>query len=145
VLDAAGVDRAVLVTWCDMGEGLILAAEHPERVAGMVQIGPTMTLDEPLYGDYPFEDDPGTDEGWAGDTDMATILAGFRGWETKILDPAEVGALCARVRCPVLVIHGTEDEQVPPSVGAALAAPSAAGWSCWRGRGTPSTCATRSR
>jgi pimeloyl-ACP methyl ester carboxylesterase len=161
VLDAAGVDRAVLVTWCDMGEGLIVAAEHPERVAGMVQIGATMTLDEPLYGNYPFEDDPGTGEGWAketrgywlrdwpgyvefffakcltephstkqvedcvtwaGDTDMETILAGFRGWETKILDPAEVTALCRRVRCPVLVIHGTEDEQVEPSVGAALAA-----------------------
>src|SRR5215216_6797318 len=49
--------------------------------------------------------------GWAGDTDMETILAGFRGWETKIIPPAEVAALGARVRCPVLVIHGTEDAQ----------------------------------
>ena len=101
--------------------------------------------------DYPFDSDPGTDEGWAKetrgywlrdwpgylefffaqcftephstkqiedcvgwalDTDMETILAGFRGWETKIIDPAEVAALCPRVRCPVLVIHGTEDAQV---------------------------------
>jgi pimeloyl-ACP methyl ester carboxylesterase len=161
VLDAAGVDLAVLVTWCDMGEGLILAAEHPERVAGMVQIAPSVSLTEPMHGEYPFEADPGTDEGWAketrgywlrdwpgyvefffakcltephstkqiedcvgwaGDTDMATILAGFRGWDTKILDPAEVAALCPRVRCPVLVVHGTEDEQVELSRGVALAA-----------------------
>ena len=150
VLDAAGVDRAVVVTWCDMGEALILAAEHPERVAGLVFIGPSLRLDEADHGQYPFDADPGTGEGWAketrgywlrdwpgyvefffaqcltephstkqiedcvgwaGDTDMETILDGFRGWETKIIDPVEVAALCPRVRCPVLVIHGTEDAQ----------------------------------
>jgi pimeloyl-ACP methyl ester carboxylesterase/predicted glycosyltransferase len=161
VLDAAGVDRAVVVTWCDMGEALILAAEHPERVAGLVFIGPSLRLDEADHGQYPFDADPGTGEGWAketrgywlrdwpgyvefffaqcltephstkqiedcvgwaGDTDMETILDGFRGWETKIIDPVEVAALCPRVRCPVLVIHGTEDAQVEASVGADLAA-----------------------
>jgi pimeloyl-ACP methyl ester carboxylesterase/predicted glycosyltransferase len=160
VLDAARVDRAVVVAWCDMGESLILAAEHPERVAGLVHIGPALRLGEREHGEHPFESDPGTDEGWARetraswlrdwpgyvefffakcltephstkqledcvgwamDTDRETILAGFRGWETKIIDPAEVAALCPRVRCPVLVIHGTEDEQVGPSVGAELA------------------------
>jgi predicted glycosyltransferase/pimeloyl-ACP methyl ester carboxylesterase len=59
--------------------------------------------------------------GWAMGTEMETILAGFRGWETKIIDPGEVAALCPRVRCPVLVIHGTEDAQVDASVGADLA------------------------
>jgi pimeloyl-ACP methyl ester carboxylesterase len=161
VLDAAGVDRAVVVAWCDMGESLIMAAEHPERVAGLVHIGPSLPLGERVYGEYPFDAEPGTDEGWAKetrgywlrdwpaylefffskcltephstkqiedcvgwgrDTEMETILAGFRGWESKIIDPAEVAALCPLVRCPVLVIHGTEDEQVGPSVGAALAA-----------------------
>jgi pimeloyl-ACP methyl ester carboxylesterase/predicted glycosyltransferase len=160
VLDAAGVDRAVVISWCDMGESLILAAEHPERVAGLVFIGPSLRLDEADHGEYPFDAEPGTDEGWAKetrgywlrdwpgylefffamcftephstkqvedcvgwarDTDMETILAGFRGWETKIIDPAEVAALCPRVRCPVLVIHGTEDAQVDASVGADLA------------------------
>jgi pimeloyl-ACP methyl ester carboxylesterase len=160
VLDAVGVDRAVVVAWCDMGESLILAAEHPERVAGLVLIAPALRLGEREQGPYPFDAEPGTDEGWAKetrgywlrdwegylefffakcftephstkqiedcvgwarDTDMETILAGFRGWATKIIDPAEVAALCRRVRCPVLVVHGTEDEQVDPSVGAALA------------------------
>jgi predicted glycosyltransferase len=127
-----GVRLTRVVTWCDMGEALILAAEHPERVAGLVFIGPSLRLDEADHGVYPFDADPGTDEdstkqiedcvGWAGDTDMETILDGFRGWETKIIDPVEVAALCPRVRCPALVIHGTEDAQVEPSVGAALAA-----------------------
>jgi pimeloyl-ACP methyl ester carboxylesterase/predicted glycosyltransferase len=160
VLDAAGVDRAVVVTWCDMGESLILAAEHPERVAGLVLIGPPVSVDDRHVEDYPFDSEPGTDEGWAKetrgywlrdwlgylefffsqcftephstkqvedcvgwamDTEMETILAGFRGWGTKQIDPAEVAALCPRVRCPVLVIHGTEDAQVEPSVGADLA------------------------
>jgi hypothetical protein len=46
------------------------------------------------------------------DTDMETILAGFRGWETKIIGPTEVAELGQRIRCPVLVIHGTDDAQV---------------------------------
>ncbi|HJW59622.1 MAG TPA: alpha/beta fold hydrolase, partial [Actinomycetota bacterium] len=42
VLDAAGVDRAMVVAWCDLGESLILAGEHPERVAGLFLIAPTV-------------------------------------------------------------------------------------------------------
>lgn len=29
VLNAAGIDRAIVVNWCDMGESLIFAAQHP--------------------------------------------------------------------------------------------------------------------
>ncbi|HJU00918.1 MAG TPA: alpha/beta hydrolase, partial [Actinomycetes bacterium] len=161
VLDAAGVDRAVLVSWCDMGESLLLAAEHPERVAGLVFVAPPVSLAERRHSEYPFDADPGTDEGWAketrgywlrdwpgylefffatcltephstkqiedcvgwaGDTDMATIMQGFRGWESKIIDPAEARALCRRIHCPVLVINGTDDQQDDPALGAALAA-----------------------
>src|SRR5215213_239207 len=130
VLDAAGVDRAVVVSWCDMGESLLLAAGYPERVAGLVFIAPPLSDREPDRGDWLrdwtgylefffatcFTEPHSTRQiedcaGWAGDTDMETILAGFRGWETKIIPPAEVAALGARVRCPVLVIHGTEDAQ----------------------------------
>ena len=160
VLDAAGVNRAVVVAWCDMGESLLLAAEHPERVAGLVFIAPPMSHREPDRGDYPFDSVPGTDEGWAKetrgywrrdwlgylefffamcftephstkqiedcvgwalDTDMETVLTGFRGWETKIIEPREVAALGPRVRCPVLVIHGTDDARTEPWRGAELA------------------------
>src|SRR4029450_8491852 len=50
-----------------------------------------------------------------------TILTGFRGWETKIITPADVAALGRRGRCPGLVVHGTEDEQSDPEIGVALA------------------------
>jgi predicted glycosyltransferase len=59
--------------------------------------------------------------GWGLETDAETILAGFRGWATKELDPATVVGLCARVRCPTLVLHGTEDQLVDPGWGVALA------------------------
>ena len=67
VLDAAGVSRAVVVAWCDLGESLILAAEHPDRVAALVEIAPALqvgdVVPEPVA--YPFDDVLDTDEGWA--------------------------------------------------------------------------------
>jgi pimeloyl-ACP methyl ester carboxylesterase len=158
VLDAAGIDRVIVVSWCDMGESLIFAAEQPERVASMIFIAPPLSQREQERGVYPFDAELDTDEGWAKetrsywlrdwpgylefffamcltephstkpiedcvgwamDTDMETILAGFRGWETKIIGPTEVAELGQRIRCPVLVIHGTDDAQVD----------------CWRGGG----------
>jgi pimeloyl-ACP methyl ester carboxylesterase len=151
VLDAAGIDRVIVVSWCDMGESLIFAAEQPERVASMIFIAPPLSQREQERGVYPFDAELDTDEGWAKetrsywlrdwpgylefffamcltephstkpiedcvgwamDTDMETILAGFRGWETKIIGPTEVAELGQRIRCPVLVIHGTDDAQV---------------------------------
>ncbi len=156
VLDAAGVDRAIVVNWCDMGESLILAAEHPERVASLVFIAPPLSEREQEHGVYPFDAELDTDEGWAKetrsywlrdwpgyvefffamcltephstkpiedcvgwamDTDMETILAGFRGWETKIIGPAEVAELGQRVSCPVLVIHGTDRRRLRHELG----------------------------
>jgi pimeloyl-ACP methyl ester carboxylesterase len=160
VLDAAGVDRAIVVNWCDMGESLILAAEHPQRVASLVFIAPPLSAREQEHGVYPFDAELDTDEGWAKetrsywsrdwpgylefffamcltephstkpiedcvdwamDTDMETILAGFRGWENKIIGPAEVAELGQRIRCPVLVIHGSDDEQTEAWRGEELA------------------------
>jgi pimeloyl-ACP methyl ester carboxylesterase len=67
VLDAAGVHRALVVAWCDLGESLILAAEHPDRVAGLFEIAPAVQLadmqPEPVA--YPFDEPLDTDEGWA--------------------------------------------------------------------------------
>src|SRR5215211_1383530 len=163
VMDATGTRRAVLVALsCGALWSTLLAADHPDRVDGVVYLGPAVGLapPHPERAVHSFLEPLDTDEGWAMynqhywlrdyrgfleffsrcltephstkqredcvgwamDTDMETILAGFRGWDTKILEPEEVAALCPRVRCPVLVIHGTEDEQVGPAVGEALAA-----------------------
>jgi pimeloyl-ACP methyl ester carboxylesterase len=160
VLDATGVERAIVVAWCDMGDSLILAAEHPERVAGLVHIGPPLRVEGREVPPYSFDEVLDTDEGWAKEnrhywkrdwrgylewfisqcltephstkqiedcvgygleTDADTILAGFRGWGDKELDAKTVVELCAKVRCPTLIVHGTNDELVEPGRGIALA------------------------
>ena len=68
VMDATGTERAVLVavslgaTWA-----LELGALHPERVAGIVFIGPFLPLVQPPPEQmaYSFDDVLDTDEGWA--------------------------------------------------------------------------------
>ena len=57
--------------------------------------------------------------GWALETHPETLIATDRG--PGIESEREALELCARVRCPVLVIHGTEDRIVPHASGAALA------------------------
>jgi pimeloyl-ACP methyl ester carboxylesterase len=70
VMDECGVDRAVVVGVSLGGQrGLILAGEHPERVAGLVLIAPGVRVGVPLSAERrsagPFEEDSGIDEGWA--------------------------------------------------------------------------------
>jgi pimeloyl-ACP methyl ester carboxylesterase/predicted glycosyltransferase len=69
VLDATQTDRAVVVGFSMGGQrGLILAAEHPDRVLGAAFIGPSfpgggVPLQERWM--YDFEEEYETDEGWA--------------------------------------------------------------------------------
>jgi pimeloyl-ACP methyl ester carboxylesterase/predicted glycosyltransferase len=68
VLDDIGADRVVLVSWCGAGDDLLLAAEHPELVTGLVLIAPDLLLtDDPAAeeGALPFDEEPATSEGWA--------------------------------------------------------------------------------
>lgn len=69
VLDATSTERAVIVCH-SLGtqRGLVLAAEHPERVSGAAFIGPNYTGGgEPLAERtlYSWEDELDTDEDWA--------------------------------------------------------------------------------
>ncbi len=67
VLDATQTDQAFVVT-LSMGaqRSLILAAEHPERVQGIVFIAPAIALAPGHPGrDEPFDEPLDTDEGWA--------------------------------------------------------------------------------
>jgi pimeloyl-ACP methyl ester carboxylesterase len=68
VLDKAAAERAVVVSWCGAGDDLILAVEHPARVAGLVLIAPDLLLTaDPAEeeGPYPFDEEPVTLAGWA--------------------------------------------------------------------------------
>ncbi len=161
VLDATETERAIIVGFSMGGQrGLILAAEHPERVAGAAFIGPSFPGGgEPLLErwEYDFHEEYDTEEGWAKfnkhywlrdyvgfveffmsriftephstkpfedmvgwalGTDAETLIATV---ETAALTQEEARALAARVRCPVLVVHGEDDAVVSVTRGIALA------------------------
>jgi pimeloyl-ACP methyl ester carboxylesterase len=68
VMDATATERTVLVgVSCAALWGVVLAAEHPERVAGAAFIGSAVPLAPPLPERtvYPFDEPLETDEGWA--------------------------------------------------------------------------------
>jgi pimeloyl-ACP methyl ester carboxylesterase/predicted glycosyltransferase len=161
VLDATDTEQAVIVGFSMGGQrGLILAAEHPERVAGAAFVGPSFPGGgEPLLErwEHAFDEQYDTDEGWAKfnrhywlrdyvgfveffmsriftephstkpiedmvgwalETDAQTLIATV---ETPDLTPDEARALAARVRCPVLVVHGQDDAVVSVTRGIAMA------------------------
>ena len=68
VLAAAGIERAVMVGVCQgAGIAIVLAAEHPERVSGVVAINPGLVL-SPRHAHrvaVDFEAHLDTDDGWA--------------------------------------------------------------------------------
>jgi pimeloyl-ACP methyl ester carboxylesterase/UDP:flavonoid glycosyltransferase YjiC (YdhE family) len=69
VLDATGTERAVLGAFCSgFPWALLFAAAHPQRVSGLIAIGPTLPL-PPAHPWAPYEDSfddvIDTTEGWA--------------------------------------------------------------------------------
>ena len=157
VLDAAGVERATVVCWCHQA-GILLAAEHGERVEGLIEIGTDvpLTVGNVERHAATFFDEDAPDSGWgrwnlhSWQRDWRGFLEFFHGaifstahstkqiedavgWgletdpETILrdddegADAAEARALCARIRCPVLVIQGTDDEIVCGERGEAVA------------------------
>jgi pimeloyl-ACP methyl ester carboxylesterase/predicted glycosyltransferase len=161
VMDATATERATLVGLsAGAVRGTIVAAEHPDRVAGIVYIAPAVGLAPGHEGRiyHSFEDELDTDEGWAKynahfwsrdyrafleffftsclnephstkqiedavgwglETDPETLADTSRALSRGDVD--EFRALCARVRCPALVIHGDADLIRPHRQGAALA------------------------
>jgi predicted glycosyltransferase len=68
VLDATGTGRAVLVALsCGALWGIQVAADHPERVLGLVAVGPAVPLAPPLpeRAVHSFDEPLDTGEGWA--------------------------------------------------------------------------------
>ncbi len=69
VMDAAGIDRAVLVGICASSwRALLTAALHPGRVLGVVAlatVAPFLAPPLPARAAFDFEEVLGTDEGWA--------------------------------------------------------------------------------
>ncbi|MGH3001561.1 MAG: alpha/beta fold hydrolase [Gaiellaceae bacterium] len=68
VMDATGTERSTLITSsCGALWGTILAADHPERVDGIVYVAPAVALapGHELRAVHPFDEELDTDEGWA--------------------------------------------------------------------------------
>ncbi len=162
VLDATETDKAILVSVSrGIERSLLLATEHPERVAGILTIGPAVPFGisdpdpDPHKG---FRTPHDSYEGFAKfnanywlehhedflefffsnvfsephstkqvedavsyglDTDPNTLIA--TQLAPRLPDEASLRALTERVRCPALVIHGTEDAIRPHDTGAGLA------------------------
>jgi pimeloyl-ACP methyl ester carboxylesterase len=81
VLDASGTESVVLVGLSSAAvPQIIVATEHPDRVLGLVLIGPSVPLGERVSGrDIPFEDVLDTEEGWAKQN-RHFWRRGFRAW-----------------------------------------------------------------
>jgi pimeloyl-ACP methyl ester carboxylesterase/predicted glycosyltransferase len=172
VMDACGVERAVCVALSrGTQRGLLLATEHPERVAGMVVIGglfpvsPLRSLHRRVLANPRFrrltQGPPLTTRGWgkynlyhwthggyadfvqwwaeqmltephstkqiedaiawSHETDGPTLALSSAGELAAPATRRDQIELAKRVRCPVLVIHGTDDAILPYSDGKALA------------------------
>src|SRR5215216_276881 len=133
VMDATGTDRAAIVG-LSMGaqRGLLLAADHPERVSSAAFIGPAVPLGTgiPERKKYPFDERHDTTEGWAKSNRYHWVEGGYEDYGEFLVatyDAPAIGGrqatleVCARVRCPVLVIHGGDDAIISHSAGAGLA------------------------
>ncbi len=172
VMDACGVDRALCVALSRGAQrGLLLAAEHPERVDGLALIGPlfpvrgkrslwnrmlahpsmqSLARRTPLtglgigkfnphywahggYADFvqwwaeSMLSDPHSTKqiedavNWSHDTDGKTAALSTMARLAAPPTPRGQRELAERVRCPVLVIHGTKDRINPYRDGKALA------------------------
>ncbi len=165
VLDATGTEQAVLVALSRGASwALHVAAEHPERVLGLIAIAPSCGFDVPRPGrdGHPFDRRLPSYPGWAQFNEycwregghaaflefffgemfcephstkqiedgigwgrevtpetLADTAAGALGLHGAVHTPME--EICRRVRCPVTVLHGTEDRVVPVASGERLA------------------------
>jgi pimeloyl-ACP methyl ester carboxylesterase len=151
VLDATSTKRAVIVSLsAGAHRALILASDHPEHIAGAIFTGPSLPLAtrrprraeegwNKYSADYWRRDYRGFLEfffgqcfserhstkqiedsvGWGLDTDPETLI--LTDLAPGLRDRDEVLERCAHVRCPVLVIHGSDDHITTHDIGAALA------------------------
>lgn len=137
VLDAAGVDKAVLVGMSQGGFlSLRAALAHPDRVAAVVLIDSCADLDDEatiegyhgMLGAFTGDDDEvrmGTAQGVAGlilgDEDLAAQW--IPGWLAgdkdqlmlagqALLSRDDISGRMGEIACPVLVIHGSDDQAI---------------------------------
>jgi pimeloyl-ACP methyl ester carboxylesterase/predicted glycosyltransferase len=161
VMDATGTQSAMLIG-ASIGSqrGLLLAAEHPERVSGLCFVGAGNflggVLPTPVRCIMAFDEPRDSYEGWdrfsrrGWELDFPGFLEFFFGQvfveahSTKQIEDcvgwglettpealtASIGGepvtdrtveLCEQLRCPVLLVVGSDDRITPPAISQALA------------------------
>ncbi len=117
LLDRHGIERALLVGHSDGASiALIHAANHPERVAGMILMAPHVMVETVSHESIARI----TETYEQGDLKArlarhhAHVDDAFLGWSRIWLDPRfrtwSLGAECARLSVPSLLIQGEDDE-----------------------------------
>ncbi len=118
VLDAAGIDRAVLLGHSDGGSiALLAAARWPDRVAALALEAPHVFVEDVSVASIAairerFQADGGLRQRLAAH--HAHVDEMFWGWNDIWLSPAfrawNIEAELARVTCPLLALQGVDDE-----------------------------------
>ena len=67
VLDAAGIHKAAVISWCGSSEDLLFVTDHPDRVTTFVTIAPNLFLteDPEQQAGFSFDARLDTTDGWA--------------------------------------------------------------------------------
>ena len=142
VLDAVGEEQVVVLA-SSMGtqRAVRLAADHPDRVEGVLFVGPSTPLGPLPHADVvttllageqqpflrvffehafpePHSSKPLEDGlAWGSQTTMQALHDSRLG---NLTDPQEFRALARRVQCPVVVVQGTDDDITSPEHAHAL-------------------------
>jgi len=129
VLDAAGIDRAILLGHSDGGTiALLAAAAFPERIAAVIAIAAHVFVEDATIAGIRAALDA-FEKGGLGEK-LAPFHGGrteavFRAWADTWLDPRfrswNVEDRLAAVRCPLLVLQGEADEYATPAQVEAIA------------------------
>lgn len=165
VMDAAGVDRAVLVSLsCGGTWSVHVAAGHPDRVLGLFSIAPAcgLSVPDPAREEFGWSERHPHARGWAKYNKHHWLEGGYEDFlafffaqmypephSTKQIEDCvawgrdvsprtlvdttagrlgcdgatctSVEPLCAGVKCPVMVVHGTDDRIRGHRIGERLA------------------------
>jgi len=129
VLDAAGIDRAILLGHSDGGTiALLAAAAFPERITAVIAIAAHVFVEEEairgIRAAVAAFEKGGLREKLAPFHGERTEAV-FRAWAETWLDPRfrtwNIEPRLATVRCPVLVLQGEADEYATPAHVEAIA------------------------